>query len=61
MYRRSKDLFKNRCKKYLHYIFNLFPDSEVQVFVIKHNLFCQLPADVLIVEKSDLSFLILCN
>lgn len=41
---------------FLIYFLNHAIDSELQIFVIKHNLFCQLPADVLILEESDLSF-----
>lgn len=36
------------------YFLNHVIDSGVQIFVIKHNLFCQLPDDVLILEESDM-------
>lgn len=41
---------------FLIYFLNHVINSGVQIFIIKHNLFCQIPADVLILEENDLSF-----
>lgn len=53
--------FKMDAKKiyitFLIYFLNNFIDNGVQIFVIKQNLFCQLPADVLILEESDFNTL----
>lgn len=60
--RRTKDLFKNGCKKknyitFLIFFLDLVINSVVKIFIIKHNLFCQLPADFFFIpEERDLSF-----
>lgn len=69
VYRRNKDLYKKRWKKKrqkidlkkcnLHYILIFFLNqvinNVVKIFIIKYNLFCQLPADFFYSWR-DLSF-----
>lgn len=41
---------------FLIFFLNHVINSVVKIFIIKDNLFCQLPADFFVLEERDLSF-----